>query len=83
MEKVGKILGKSGEEIDSVRLALDYMVQSQTGLFNFTPSDTLQYIKFFREGTAEHKGFQSISLIFETNIRNAWRVFFRDLQCIP
>ena len=72
VEKVGKILGKSGEEIDSVRLALDYMVQSQTGLFNFTPSDTLQYIKFFfREGTAEHKGFQSISLIFETNIRNA------------
>ena len=70
--KVGRIMKKGDEEIESVRLALDYMVQSQTGLFSFTPSDTLQYIKFFfREGTTENKGFQNFSLIFETNIRNA------------
>ena len=72
VEKIGIILGKSNEEINNVRLALDYMVQCQTGLFNFTPCDTLQYVKFFfHEGTVEHKGFQSISMIFETNIRNA------------
>ena len=72
VEKVGRLLGKNNAEIDSVKLALDYMVQCQTVLFNFTSNDTLQYIKyFFREGTTEHKGFQSISLIFETNIRTA------------
>lgn len=69
---IGRIMEKGDEEIEAVRIALDYMVQCQTGLFNFTPSDTLQYIKFFfREGTAENGGFQNFSLIFETNIRNA------------
>ena len=69
---IGRIMGKGKEEIEAVRLAMDYMVQSQTCLFSFTPSDTLQYIKFFfREGTAENKKFRDFSLIFETNIRNS------------
>lgn len=53
-------------------MALDYLAQDKTSLFTFTPGNTIQYIKYFlREGAKEKKGAQTISLVFETNIRNA------------
>lgn len=72
VEKVGAILEKSRDEIDAVKISLDYLVQCQTGVFTFTPGNTLQYIKYlFHGGAKEKKGTQTISLVFETNIRNA------------
>jgi len=48
------------------------MVQCQTSLFTFTPSNMLQYIKYLLQNSnGERKGIQSISMVFETNIRNA------------
>lgn len=72
VEKVCEIYGKSQDETDAIITALDYVAQCQTSLFSFTPVNMLQYIKFFLQGGAEdHKGVQTISMVFETNIRNS------------
>lgn len=72
VEKVCAIYGKSQDEIDAITTSLDYMVQCQTSLFSFTPVNMLQYIKFFLQGGAgDRKGVQTISMVFETNIRNS------------
>lgn len=72
VEKIGCIHSKSADEIEAIKMALDYMAQSQTSLFSFTPGNAIQYIKFFLHGGAkEKKGAQTISVVFETNIRNA------------
>jgi len=70
--KVCEIYGKSQDEINAITTALDYMVQCQTSIFSFTPVNMLQYIKFFLQGGAsDRKGSQTISMVFETNIRNS------------
>jgi hypothetical protein len=70
--KVCAIYGKGQDEIDAITTALDYMIQCQTSLFSFTPVNMLQYIKFFLQGGAgDRKGVQTISMVFETNIRNS------------
>lgn len=72
IERIGNLQHKNPEYINAVKLSLDYMVQSQTGLFTFTPDNAIQYIKFFmREGAQERKGAQTISMVFENNIRNS------------
>ena len=72
VRKVALLSSRSNDEINLIISALDYMVQTQTGFFNFTPAGMLQYIRFFLNGGAEkYKGVQTISLVFETNIRNA------------
>lgn len=69
---VGKIYEKSADEVEAVKESLDYIAQCQTGFLSFTPSNTLQYIKYFFHGGAKDKnGTQMISIVFETNIRNA------------
>ena len=50
---------------------MDHLVQSQTSLFTFTPGNAIQYIKYFLSGGTKEKGAHTISLVFETNIRNA------------
>ena len=72
IENVGKIYNKSGEEIETVKNSFDYFVQSQTGMFSFTPSNMLEYVKYFMRGYAGgEKGGHTISMVFETNIRNS------------
>lgn len=58
--------------IDSIILALDYMVQCRADLFSLTPGNLLQYIKYFISNSSSNdKGNKTISIVFETNIRNA------------
>lgn len=72
VDNVGRIFEKPCDEVEAVKASLDYMVQCQTGVFTFTPSNTLQYIKYFFQGGAkDKKGTQTISVVFETNIRNS------------
>lgn len=72
IERIGGLQNKTPDDIDAVKFSLDYMAQCQTGLFSFTPDNALQYIKFFmREGAKERKGAQTISMVFENNIRNS------------
>lgn len=72
IESVGTIYKKSEEEIEAIKTAFDYMVQSQSNLFLFTPSNTLQYIKFFiQNGSRDKSTYQSLSMVFENNIRNS------------
>ena len=72
VENVGRVFEKRSDEVEAIKTALDYMVQCQTGMFTFTPSNMLQYIKYFlQEGAKDRKGTQTISVVFETNIRNA------------
>lgn len=64
--------GKNQAETEVIITALDYMVQCQTCFFSFTPGNMLQYIKFFlQSGVNDRKGVQTISMVFETNIRNS------------
>lgn len=63
---------KKEEQAQSIIMALNYMVQSQAGFFTLAPGNLLQYIKFFlANGTQEDKGSKTLSLVFETNIRNS------------
>lgn len=72
VKSVALLFQKTDDEIHEIKSALDYMVQCQTGFFNFTPASMLQYIRFFLNGGAEKRvGVQTISMVFETNVRNA------------
>lgn len=72
VDRVALVYHRSTEDIHLIKAALDYMVQSQTGFFNFTPASMLQYIRYYLNAGAEnHKGVQTISMVFEMNIRNA------------
>lgn len=81
-ELVGQVCAlfeKSQDDIDLIITALDYMVQCQTEFFSFTPSNMLQYIKFFlKGGIGNSKGIQTISMVFETNIRNSLLSYEKD-----
>lgn len=57
---------------NTIILALDYMVQCQASLFTLAPDNLTQYIKFILDGGKQRdKGIRTISLVIETNIRNA------------
>ncbi len=72
IDNVGIILGKDDATIDNIKTAFDYMVQSQVNLFTFTPLNTLQYVKyFFQRDSDEKSSSQTLSLVFESNIRNS------------
>lgn len=72
VERVGQIQHKTANDINAIKSALDYMAQCQTGFFSFSPENVLQYIIFFmRGGAQEHKGTQTISLVFENNIKTS------------
>lgn len=77
--QIGTLFERKSDEIDAVKMALDYMVQCQTSFFSFTPGNMLQYVKyFFNSGVQEHKNIQTISMVFETNIRNSLLQHERD-----
>lgn len=72
VKSVASLSHRNEDEIHTIREALDYIAQCQTDFFNFTPASLLQYIRFLLNASAEqHKGVQTISMVFETNIRNA------------
>lgn len=92
VKSVALLYQKTDDEIHGIRSALDYMVQCQTGFFSFTPASMLLYIRFLLNGGAEkHKGVQTISMVFETNVRNAIlgcenelvaNIYLAALECI-
>lgn len=72
IENVGTIYNKNKEDIEAIKSAFDYMVQSQSNLFLFTPSNTLQYVKFFiQNGSRDKSTYQTLSMVFENNIRRS------------
>lgn len=63
---------KNKDQAQTIIMMLNYMVQSQAHFFTFTPGNIIQYIKFFlTNDTQEDKGAKTLSLVFETNIRNS------------
>lgn len=77
--KVCALRKKYSDEITTIVTALDYMVQCQTCFFSFTPGNLLQYIKYFLQGgVTNHKGVETISMVFETNIRNSILACVKD-----
>ena len=81
IEKVGKVHQKSQTDIEAIKMALDYMVQSQTAIFSFTPGNMLQYIKYFLQtGVGNQRGGQTISMVFEANIRNSMLAHAKHTQ---
>lgn len=72
IDNVGSLLNKDIETIEGIKNAFDYLVQSQANLFSFTPANMLQYVKFFmKEGYDNRSSVQTLSMVFENNIRNA------------
>ncbi len=71
IEKVCTVKNKNQTEKVAVIAALDYLVQCQASFFSLDPGSLLQYINYFLNGgTREGKGIETLSLVFETNIRN-------------
>lgn len=57
---------------DLIISALDYLAQCQASLFSLTPEYLVQYIKYFLSTESlAGKGRETLTVIFETNIRNA------------
>ena len=72
IENVGTIYNKNEEDIEAIKSAFDYMVQSQSNLFLFTPSNTLQYVRFFiQNGSRDKSTYQTLSMVFENNVRHS------------
>ena len=70
----------SQHDRNTIILALDYMVQCQASLFTLAPDNLTQYIKYFLNGGKQgDKGIRTISLVIETNIRNA--IMANTKQC--
>ena len=62
----------SNFDINTIIAALDYLVQCQSSLFTLAPDNLTQYIKYLLNGGKQgDKGIRTISLVIETNIRNA------------
>ena len=81
IDEIGLIYKKSAEDLNAIKAVLDYVAQCQSGFFTFTPASTLQYIKYFMQhGAREHKGVQTISMVFETNIRNSILDYVSDIE---
>lgn len=78
IDNICKLKGVKEQDKDVVIMSIDYMVQCQASVFSLMPGSLVQYIKYFLTGNSisESKGFKTISLVFETNIRNS------ILQCI-
>ena len=74
-ELIGKICvlkGKGDKDKATVTAALDYLVQCQPSFFSSMPSNLLLYINYFLSaGASETKGIKTLSLVFETNMRNS------------
>lgn len=71
IENVCVLRNKNQTEKTAVITALDYLVQSQASFFSLDPGSLLQYINFFLNGgTREGRGIETLSLVFETNLRN-------------
>lgn len=72
VSKICDLKKQSKEDREAVCAALDYMAQSQSHLIILTPLSIINYINYFlKQGGKESKGIKTISLVFETNIRNA------------
>lgn len=57
---------------DTIISALDYLAQCQASLFSLTPDYLVQYIKYYLSTESyAGKGRETLTVIFETNIRNA------------
>lgn len=75
-ELVSRIFNTYGdprrESADIVITALDYLAQCQANLFSLTPEYLIQFIKYYLN-TESHtgKGRETLTVIFEANIRNA------------
>jgi hypothetical protein len=60
------------EEIDSLGLMIDNLVQKKHGWFNLSPETIIQYIKFFFSRKKDERSIDDgYNVIFETNIRTA------------
>lgn len=72
IEKICVLTGKSEDNKATAIAALDYLVQCQPSFFSSMPGNLLLYIKYFLSAdTNESKGIKTLSLVFETNMRNS------------
>lgn len=70
IEKMCKLANKNQAEKMTVITALDYLVQCQASFFSLEPGSLLQYINYFIDGGARKgRGIETLSLVFETNLR--------------
>lgn len=78
IEKICDLKGKGENDKATVKTSLDYLVQCQPSFFSSMPRNLLLYINYFLSaGAGETKGFKTLSLVFETNMRNSL------LSCTP
>lgn len=55
-----------------IKEIIDHLVDRRHGLFELSPANIVQYVKFFlTNGTDDRKGEAVFNVVFETNLRNA------------
>ncbi len=62
--------------------ALDYMVQCQPYLFTLSPGNLIPYIIYILQDKAESHTHNTISMVFETNIRNQLLEYIHDSEMV-
>lgn len=78
IEKICKIKNASDEQIESIVIALDYLVQTQPYLFTLAPGNLIAYITFLLQDNSDVYAQKTLSMVFETNIRSQILSYARE-----
>lgn len=72
IDRISAKYGISNSDAELIKETFDYLVSAQSSFFSLTPGSIIQYLKLLaREDNKAKVGDQTISIVFETNIRNA------------
>lgn len=83
IEKICSIKNATEEETEAIIVALDYMVQCQPYLFTLSPGNLIPYILYLLNEKTEKHAQNTISMVFETNIRTQLLNVIREAELVP
>ena len=66
------------DRVSNVTTILDYVVQCQASFVSLQPGALIPYIQFYAQNSDDDKGTKSLTIVFETNIRQAMITYAKD-----
>lgn len=66
------------DRVSNVTAILDYVVQCQASFVSLQPGALIPYIQFYAQNSDDDKGTKSLTIVFETNIRQAMITYAKD-----
>lgn len=66
------------DRASTITAILDYIVQCQASFVSLQPGALIPYIQFYAQNASDDKGTKSLTIVFETNIRQAMITYAKD-----